>query len=108
MKYAIHTQYMTNSGSAGQYSPSDVEEGESNYWKCQMGSTYIVSDIARLSDAIAYVAKMYTTTASPHFMEFVTSWQTEEEWHEVITRDENCPRYSDFLKSEAIHCGGWS
>jgi len=105
MKYAIHTQYMTNSGA---YSQSGEGEEDTNHWKCQMGNTYIVSNIARLSDAIAYVAKMYTVTGSPHFMEFVTSWQTEEEWHEVITHDDNCPEYSDFMKSEAIHCGSWS
>ena len=104
MKYAIHTQYMTNSGA---HSQSGEEEGDSNHWKCQMGNTYIVS-MARLSDAIAYVAKMYTVTNSPHFMEFVISWQTEEEWHEVISRDEHCPEYPDFVKGEAIHCSGWS
>ena len=96
MKYAISTQYMENYG-------AHSESGKA-FWKMKGGDTYIVSGLNRYQDAIAYVVGEYSENNSDHYREFVTSWQTEEEWHELITHDEIDSEYSDYLKSTAVHC----
>ena len=61
--FAIHTQTLENYGAhseSGKYSDGNA------YWKFKSGTTYIVSDVERLQDAVAFVmACLLYTSPSP-------------------------------------------
>ena len=55
--FAIHTQTLENYGAhseSGKYSDGNA------YWKFKSGTTYIVSDVERLQDAVAFVMAAFS------------------------------------------------
>ena len=99
MKFAIHTQYMENYGA---HSESGTFKDGNAFWKMKGGNTYIVSGLSRYQDAIAYVVTEYSEVGAVHIKEFVTSWETEDEWHSGMVDDSL--EYQEFLKGDVTLC----
>ena len=93
--FAIHTQTLENYGAhseSGKYSDGNA------YWKFKSGTTYIVSDVERLQDAVAFVMAAFSENGIG-WKEFPCHYETEEEWLAGMAGDDE--DYQQFQKETA-------
>ena len=85
MKFVVHTQFLENYGA--HQGKGTFAAGEA-YWKMKGGDTYIVEDLDRIQDAVAFVAarEMYNGIGAK---EFPVEWETYDEWfaREILAED---------------------
>ena len=74
MTYKVHTQTLENYGAHSE--SGKFEEGKA-YWKFKGGTTYIVTGVDRLQDAVAFIASIATTN-NIYYKEFVSSFEEGE------------------------------
>lgn len=91
--FVIRTQTLENYG-------AHCEDGkfssQNHYWKMKGGMDYLVQDLDRVQDAVAFVAAAFSDN-SLGYKEFPVEWMTEEEWVAQLPDDED---YRDFLKEQ--------
>lgn len=95
MQFVVKTQVLENYGAHcedGKFSSGNA------YWKFKGGSEYIVADLDRPQDAMAFVAAMCENNIS--FKEFPLEVITLQEW--VAELEELTEDYREFLKEKAI------
>ena len=95
MKFVISTQYLENYGAHcedGKFSSGNA------YWKMKGGSDYIVSDLDRVQDALAFVMAKFSTNDISQ-KEYPVAYRTMEEWEAELA--EESTDYQDFLISQA-------
>ena len=82
--FVVITQILENYG-------AHCEDGRSAsgnaYWKFKSGETYLVEDLDRAQDAMAYVAAAFTTN-SIDLKEFPTTVMTWDEYYDTIRDDD--------------------
>ena len=96
-KFVVHTQGLENYGAHcedGQFSSGNA------YWKFKGGSTYIVSDVDREQDAIAFVMAAFSEN-SIGWKEYPSASQTVAEWLEGMSSD--AEDYQDFQKEIVLN-----
>lgn len=71
MTYKVHTQTLENYGA---HCESGKFEDGNAYWKFKGGTTYVVTGVDRLQDAVAFIASIITTN-NIHYKEFVSSYE---------------------------------
>ena len=94
--FVVHTQFMENYGAhceSGRYADGMA------YWKMKGGDTYVVQDLDRIQDAVAFVAALAMDNGIGA-KEFPVSWTTEEEWLAEMSQDSD--DYVEFQKEQAI------
>ena len=96
-KFVVHTQYLENYGAHS--GEGTFESGEA-HWKMKGGETYIVEDLDRIQDAVAYVATSKICNGNA-MKEFPTRWETYSEWYIREILNESCHDYRDFKLEEA-------
>ena len=95
MNFVITTQFLENYGAhAGK---GTFAAGEA-YWKMKGGSDYLVQDLDRIQDAVAFVAAQCMANEIG-YKEFPIEWQTEAEWISKLPDDAD---YRDFLKEQVL------
>ena len=96
--FVVKTQILENYGAHcedGKFSSGNA------YWKFKGGNEYIVSDVTRASDAMAFVAAKFSEN-NISFKEFPSEVMTWQEWqNELMELDEG---YREFLCEQAIPC----
>ena len=93
--FVIKTQFLENYGAHcedGKYSSGNA------YWKMKGGSEYLVQDLDRVQDAVAFVAALAMEN-SLYAKEFPVEWMTEQEWVAQLPDD---AEYRDFLKEQVL------
>ena len=83
MKFVVHTQFLENYGAhceSGRYADGMA------YWKMKGGDTYVVQDLDRIQDAVAFVAAIGMEN-NISFKEFPTHYTTYDEWMAEIADD---------------------
>ena len=91
--FVIRTQVLENYGAhaaEGSYAAGQ------HYWKMKGGMDYLVQDLDRIQDAVAFVAAAFSDN-SLGYKEFPVEWMTEEEWIAQLPED---AEYRDFLKEQ--------
>jgi hypothetical protein len=95
MKFVISTQYLENYGAHcedGKFSSGNA------YWKMKGGTDYIVSDLERVQDAIAFVmAKFGLNDISQK--EYPVAFRSYDEWEAEL--DAESVEYAEFIRSTA-------
>ena len=90
MNFVISTQVLENYG-------AHCEDGKfasnNHYWKMKGGMDYLVKDLDRVQDAVAFVAAAFSENGLG-YKEFPIEWKTEEEWLASLPEDED---YREFL-----------
>lgn len=71
MTYKVHTQTLENYGA---HCESGKFEDGNAYWKFKGGTTYVVTGVDRLQDAVAFIASIITTN-NIHYKEFVSTYE---------------------------------
>ena len=71
MTYKVHTQTLENYGAHCE--SGKFEDGKA-YWKFKGGTTYVVTGVDRLQDAVAFIASIITTN-NIHYKEFVSTYE---------------------------------
>ena len=93
--FVIHTQTLENYG-------AHAEDGKfssnNHYWKFKPGTAYIVSDVDRIQDAVAFVMAAFSDNGIG-WKEFPCHYETEAEWLAGMADDEQ--DYQDFQKESA-------
>jgi hypothetical protein len=93
--FVVKTQILENYG-------AHCEDGKfasgNAYWKFKGGTDYIVTDVDRPQDAMAFVAAAFAEN-NISFKEFPTTVLTEAEWVADLPDDEE---YRDFIKETAL------
>lgn len=88
--FVVITQILENYG-------AHCEDGRfasgNAYWKFKSGETYLVEDLDRAQDAMAYVAAAFSAN-SVEFKEFPTKVMTWDEYYDTIRLDD--PDYQNF------------
>jgi len=95
MKFVISTQYLENYGAHcedGKFSSGNA------YWKMKGGSDYIVSDLDRVQDALAFVMAMFGTNDLSQ-KEYPTAYRTYDEWQDELAEESD--DYREFLEGLA-------
>ncbi|HAW04752.1 MAG TPA: hypothetical protein DCW83_08690 [Saprospirales bacterium] len=96
--FVVKTQILENYGSHaedGKFSSGNA------YWKMKGGNDYIVHDLDRAQDALAFVAAKYTSN-DLDWKEFPTEVITWDAWQEELT--ELSEDYRTFLIEQSIAC----
>ena len=93
--FVITTQFLENYGA---HADSGRFEDGAAYWKFKGGSDYLVRDLDRIQDAVAFVAALVLENGIS-VKEFPVEWQTEAEWISKLPDDAD---YSDFLKEQVM------
>ena len=93
--FVITTQFLENYGA---HSESGKFADGNAYWKMKGGSDYLVQDLDRVQDAVAFVAAIAIENGIGA-KEFPIEWQTEAEWISKLPEDED---YRDFLKEQVL------
>ena len=92
MKFVISTQYLENYG-------AHCEDGKfasgNAYWKMKGGSDYIVSDLDRVQDALAFVMARFGTNDLSQ-KEYPTAYRTYDEWQAELAEESD--DYREFLE----------
>lgn len=96
--YVVKTQILENYGS---HSEDGRFASGNAYWKMKGGDTYIVSDLERPQDAMAFVAAKYIVN-NINWKEFPVEVITWEEWQAELADIEE--DYREFLVEQAIAC----
>lgn len=93
--FVVRTQFLENYG-------AHCEEGTysrgQHYWKMKGGSDYLVQDLDRIQDAVAFVAAAFMENGIGA-KEFPIEWMTEEQWVAQLPDD---AEYRDFLKEQVL------
>jgi hypothetical protein len=95
MKFVVSTQFLENYGA---HSEDGKFSSGNAYWKMKGGSDYLVQDLDRIQDAVAFVAAVAMQNGIGA-KEFPIEWQTEQEWVSKLPDDED---YRDFLKEQVL------
>jgi len=96
--FIVSTQVLENYGA---HSESGKFADGQNYWKFKFGDTYLVEDLDREQDAMAFVAARFIEN-SIGWKEFPIEVITHEQWQEDLAAlDED---YREFLTEQAIDC----
>ena len=93
--FVITTQFLENYGAhceSGKFADGNA------YWKMKGGSDYLVQDLDRVQDAVAFVMAAFSENGLGA-KEFPVEWQTEAEWISKLPEDED---YRDFLKEQVL------
>lgn len=96
-KFVVHTQGMENYGAhqdSGKFSNND------HYWKFKGGTTYVVSGVERVQDAVAFIMAAFSDN-DIGWKEFPCHWTTESEWLAEMSSD--IQDWQDFQK-ETAYC----
>ena len=93
--FVITTQILENYGA---HSEDGKFSSGNAYWKMKGGNDYIVQDLDRIQDAVAFVAAIAMDNTIG-YKEFPVEWMTEEEWNSKLPTDQE---YRDFLKQHAM------
>ena len=94
--FVVQTQVLENYGAHaedGKYANGNA------YWKFKGGATYIVSDVEREQDAVAFVAAAFSHN-SLGYKEFPTHWTTYDKWLDELASDSE--DYQEFQKEPAM------
>ena len=94
--FVVHTQFLENYGAHcedGKFSSGNA------YWKMKGGDTYIVQDLDRIQDAVAFVAAQAMENGISA-IELPCSWSTEEEWLHSLNEDSE--EYQEYQREQAI------
>tara|TARA_R110002072_G_scaffold1322_12_gene10819 strand:- start:43 stop:381 length:339 start_codon:yes stop_codon:yes gene_type:complete len=97
MTFVVHTQVLENYGSHeedGKFSSGNA------YWKFKGGNTYIVSDVEREQDAVAFVMAAFCENTLG-WKEYPSSNTNVDEWLESMEDDDK--DYRDFQKGMALN-----
>ena len=93
--FVVQTQCLENYG-------AHCEDGKfasgNAYWKMKGGTDYIVTDLDRPQDAMAFVMAAFSDN-SLGYKEFPIAVLTEAEWIAQLPEDED---YRDFVKEQAV------
>jgi len=95
MKYVVSTQYLENYGAHcedGKFSSGNA------YWKMKGGTDYIVSDLDRVQDAVAFVMAAYGVNDLSQ-KEYPVAFRTYDEWQEELAQESD--DYREFLEGQA-------
>ena len=93
--FVVMTQGLENYGA---HAESGAFADNNHYWKFKGGSTYIVSDVEREQDAVAFVMAAFSENGIG-WKEFPCHWSTESDWLEDMADDEQ--DYQDFQQETA-------
>ena len=93
--FVITTQFLENYGA---HSESGKFADGMAYWKMKGGSDYLVQDLDRVQDAVAFVMAAFSENGLGA-KEFPVEWQTEAEWISKLPDDAD---YRDFLKEQVL------
>lgn len=96
-KFVVITQGLENYGA---HAESGAFADNNHYWKFKGGTTYIVSDVEREQDAVAFVMAAFSENGIG-WKEFPCHWETESDWLEGMADDEQ--DYQDY-KQESAYC----
>ena len=94
--FVVHTQFLENYGAhaeSGRYADGMA------YWKMKGGDTYVVQDLDRIQDAVAFVAAIAMDN-SIGGKEFPVSWSTLAEWEAELAKDSE--EYADHQRKYAM------
>tara|TARA_Y100000389_G_scaffold159009_1_gene160663 strand:+ start:14277 stop:14615 length:339 start_codon:yes stop_codon:yes gene_type:complete len=97
MTFVVHTQVLENYGAHcedGKFSSGNA------YWKFKGGNTYIVSDVEREQDAVAFVMAAFCEN-NVGWKEYPSSNTTVDEWLQTLEEDDKS--YRDFQKEMALN-----
>ena len=97
MTFVVHTQVLENYGAHaedGKFSSGNA------YWKFKGGNTYIVSDVEREQDAVAFVMAAFCENNVAR-KEYPSSNTTVDEWLQTLEEDDKS--YRDFQKEMALN-----
>ena len=95
MKYVVSTQYLENYGAHcedGKFSSGNA------YWKMKGGSDYIISDLDRIQDAVAFVMEAYGVNDLSQ-KEYPVAFRTYDEWQDELAQESD--DYREFLEGQA-------
>lgn len=96
--FVVKTQILENYGA---HSEDGKFSSGNAYWKMKGGNEYIVRDLDRPQDAMAFVAAAFIEN-SIGWKEFPIEVITHEQWQEELSAlDED---YREFLVEQAIEC----
>ena len=98
MKFVVHTQFMENYGA---HSESGKFADGQAYWKMKGGETYIVKDLDREQDAVAFVAALVMSNEIG-YKEFPVKWETFNEWYSREIAAETDEEYRKHKKEMAL------
>lgn len=98
MKFVVKTQYLENYGAHN--GEGRFQDGQA-YWKFKGGNDYIVSDVDRAADAMAFVMAKYSNN-NIHFKEFPIEVKSVEDWENELGGLD--AEYRAFLKEQAVEC----
>jgi len=98
MKFVVKTQYLENYGA--HTGEGRFHSGQA-YWKFKGGNDYIVSDVERAADAMAFVMAKYSSN-NIYFKEFPTEVKSLEDWETEL--GDLHAEYREFLKEQAVEC----
>ena len=94
--FVVKTQILENYGA---HSTNGKFSNGNAYWKMKGGNEYIVNDVERPQDAMAFIAAKYMTN-DLYYKEFPLEVVTWKEWqNELMNVDEE---YRAFLVEQAI------
>ena len=95
MKFVISTQYLENYGAHcedGKFSNGNA------YWKFKNGTDYIVTGLARIQDAVAFVMAKFGDN-DLYGKEFPVKFRTFDEWQNELAEESD--DYAEFLEGQA-------
>ena len=94
--FIVHTQTLENYGA---HSEDGKFSSGNAYWKFKGGSTYLVEDLDREQDAVAFVAALVMENGIG-YKEYPADVQTVEEWLADMADDDE--DYQAFKKETAL------
>ena len=93
--FVIRTQTLENYG-------AHCEDGkfssQNHYWKMKGGMDYLVQDLDRVQDAVAFIMAAFSDNGIG-WKEFPVEWETEAEW--LAKLEDDTEEYREFKKEMA-------
>lgn len=96
MQFVVHTQFLENYGA---HAESGRYRDGMAYWKMKGGDTYVVQDLDRIQDAVAFVAAIAMDN-SIGAKEFPVEWSTLAEWEAELSTESD--DYAQHLRESAM------
>ena len=97
--FIVHTQTIENYGA---HSAGGKFADGTNYWKFKGGSTYLVEDLDREQDAVAFVAALVMTN-DIGYKEYPSASMTVQAWADDLPDDAGEPQSSrEYYLSQVI------